>query len=92
MYWKKFTSANRYIIEISGFFVQVFPGSEAGEKFEVIDEMSLVVITAFQGQACPVDLLRRIDLLYGFLKADDLEKPFRGHPHIVFKKFDQVFL
>jgi hypothetical protein len=53
-------------------FFQVLLSGITRKGFKVIDKMSLVVITAFIGNARPFGFLRGGYLFNSFLKADDL--------------------
>ena len=53
--------------------LSVLLGREAGEVFEIIDEMRLIVKAAFKRDLAPIDIVGGIDRSHCFLKPHYLQ-------------------
>src|SRR5579883_87889 len=57
LYWKNWRSAlERHVVEVFGARFRVRRRREAGELPEIVDEMALIVVAAFQREIRPIDL------------------------------------
>ena len=92
MYWKKFTSADGDVVLVVGVDLGVLFGRESGEMFEVVNEVGLIVETAFTRDRAPIDLRGRIDRADSFLKPHYLQVRLGRNSDLLAEYLGEVLL
>ena len=81
---------DRDVVEMLGSVSGVRRRTEAGKSPEVVDEVSLIEITALQRHSGPVHLLAGPDATQDLLKAPDAAKQFWRQPHLISENVDKA--
>ena len=83
---------HRDVIHVRCSAFQIFGGSDAGERLEVVNEVRLVIVTAVQCQMRPIDLAEGMRRANDSLKPADAAEKFRRQADLIVKHFDESAL
>ena len=80
------------MVQMLGALQQVSRGCDSSEGLKVVDKVRLIIVTAVEGQADPINFVGDVDGLHHLLKAADPGEEFGRQSNLLVKKLYEAAL